>query len=108
MKVLYGIFSIPSPTLRGTIQMDDTFFRECQKGTRHLKNPLPKTANVERKPRYGVRPSLLGSLGPEFASATCAVDKMGFPSAKCAIWIQTFSRSAEMFRRYMLKIYNSS
>ena len=77
MKVLYGIFAIPSPTLRGTIQMDDTFFREGQKGTRELKNPLPKTANVERKPRYGVRPSLLGTLGPEFASATCAVDNTG-------------------------------
>lgn len=77
MKVLYGIYSIPSPTLRGTIQMDDTFFREGQKGTRELKNPLPKTANVERKPRYGARPSLLGTLGPEFASATCAVDNTG-------------------------------
>lgn len=77
MKVLYAAWSIPSPTLRGTIQMDDSFFREGQKGTRELVNPLPRSANVERKPRYGARPSLLGTLGPEFASATCAVDNTG-------------------------------
>ena len=77
MKVLYAIWSIPSPKLHGTIQMDDTFFREGQKGAPELKNPLPKSANVERKPRYGLHPSLLGSLGPEFASTTCAVDNTG-------------------------------
>ena len=77
MKVLYALYNIPSPKLRGTIQMDDTFFREGQKGSSELQNPLPKTANVERKPRYGVHPSLLGILGPEFASATCAVDNTG-------------------------------
>ena len=77
MKVLYAIWTLPSPVLHGTIQMDDTFFREGQKGQVELVNPFPKSANVERKPRHGYQPSLLGTLGPEFASATCAVDGTG-------------------------------
>ena len=77
MKLLYAIYNLPSPKLTGVIQMDDTFIRETQKNATELINPLPATANVERRPRRRTTPSLLGSLGPEHVCITTAIDSSG-------------------------------
>ena len=77
MKVMYAIYHIPSPTLTGTIQFDDTFLREDQKGSRHLVNPLPSDVNETREPRYGYVPSQLGSKSNEFATITTGIDNTG-------------------------------
>lgn len=77
MKVIYAISHIPSPTLTGIIQIDDTFLREDQKASRHLVNPLPSDIKETREPRYGYVPSELGSRGNEFATITTAIDNTG-------------------------------
>lgn len=74
MKVMYAVAGIPSPTLTGVIQFDDTFLKEDQKASRHLVNPLPDKVKPTRPPRYGRVPSSLGIRGNEFATITTAID----------------------------------
>lgn len=76
MKLIHALAAMPMPTLTGIIQVDETFVRECQKGSRNLLNYLDK--QDERKPRYGYRPSKLGTMGPEFATITTAIDNRGY------------------------------
>lgn len=87
-KLLYAMSLMPKPILTGVIQVDETFFRENQKGTRtdkidpktgkqkELINVLPNIIE-KRLPRYGRIPSRIGVLGPEYACAVCAVDNSG-------------------------------
>ena len=77
-KLLYAMSLMPKPTLTGIVQVDETFFRENQKGTRtdlgkRLINVLPKSVEV-RLPRRGYSPSRMGVLSPEYACVVCAVD----------------------------------
>ena len=77
-KLLYAMSLMPKPTLTGIVQVDETFFRENQKGTRtdlgkKLINVLPKAIEV-RLPRRGYSPSRMGVLSPEYACVVCAVD----------------------------------
>ena len=77
-KLLYAMSLMPKPTLTGIVQVDETFFRENQKGTRtdmgkKLINVLPKSIEV-RLPRRGYSPSRMGVLSPEYACVVCAVD----------------------------------
>ena len=77
-KLLYAMSLMPKPTLTGIVQVDETFFRENQKGTRtdlgkKLINVLPKSVEV-RLPRRGYSPSRMGVLSPEYACVVCAVD----------------------------------
>lgn len=77
-KLLYAMSLMPKPTLTGIVQVDETFFRENQKGTRtdlgkKLINVLPKPVEV-RLPRRGYSPSRMGVLSPEYACVVCAVD----------------------------------
>ena len=65
------------PTLTGVIQIDETFTRESQKGSRCLKNYLPERF-VDRTPRYGYQPSILGTMGPEFCTIVTAIDNRGY------------------------------
>lgn len=76
MKLIHGLAAMPMPTLTGIIQIDETFIRECQKGSRSLTSYLDK--QDVRKPRYGYRPSKLGTMGPEFAAITTAIDNRGY------------------------------
>lgn len=82
-KILYAISLIPQPKLTGIIQIDETFFRESQKASRKLENYIPSVAEY-RKPRYGVQPSLLGTMGSEFTNVPVAVDSTGHVVAKVA------------------------
>ena len=77
-KLLYAMSLMPKPTLTGIVQVDETFFRENQKGTRtdlgkKLINVLPRSVEV-RLPRRGYSPSRMGVLSPEDACVVCAVD----------------------------------
>ena len=75
MKLIHSLASLPMPELTGVIQVDETFIRESQKGSRHLESYIN---NETRKPRYGRRPSKLGVMGPEFATVTTAIDNRGY------------------------------
>lgn len=51
LKLIIATANIPMPILSGIIQVDETFVRESQKGSRHLKSMVAQTE--ERKSRYG-------------------------------------------------------
>lgn len=75
MKLVNAIGLMPMPQLSGIIQIDETFIRESQKGSRSLESYIDK--KTIRKPRYGRRPSKYGVMGSEFATVTTAVDNTG-------------------------------
>ncbi len=78
-KITHSMAMMPMPKLSGVIQIDETFFRESQKGAKQLVSLVPDT---ERKPRYGRVASQLGSMGNEFATVVCMVDAQGYAVAK--------------------------
>jgi len=78
-KILHAMAEMPMPKLDGVVQIDETFFRESQKGSRHLESTLK---GEERKPRYGYVPSQLGSLGNEFANCVVAINHEGYAVSK--------------------------
>lgn len=82
-KILYAVSLLPQPVLTGVIQIDETFFRESQKAAKELVNYIPSVAEY-RKPRYGVQPSLLGTMGSEFSNVPVAIDSSGHMVAKVA------------------------
>ena len=49
-KIIHAMAQMPMPNLSGVIQIDETFFRESQKGCSKLVSTLK---GVERLPRYG-------------------------------------------------------
>lgn len=71
-KLLHALATFPQPKLTGIVQIDETFIRESQKGSRDLISYLDK--KDDRKPRYGRKPSKYGVMGPEFATITTAID----------------------------------
>lgn len=75
-KLIHALSSFPMPKLTGVIQIDETFIREAQKGSRNLKSHIDKVHI--REPRYGRKPSKLGVMGPEFATITTAIDNHGY------------------------------
>ena len=75
-KLIHALASVPMPTLTGVIQIDETFIRESQKGSRELVSYLDK--GDVRKPRYGRRPSKYGVMEPEFATVVTAIDNRGY------------------------------
>lgn len=76
LKLIHAVTSIEQPQLTGVVQVDETHVRESQKGSRELVSYIGKKDT--RMPRYGRRPSKLGSMGPEFATITTAVDDRGY------------------------------
>lgn len=78
-KITHSMAMMPMPKLSGVIQIDETFFRESQKGSKELVSFVP---DMERKPRYGRVASELGSMGNEFATVVCMVDAQGYVVAK--------------------------
>lgn len=71
-KIIHAMALMPTPKLKGVIQVDETFFREAQKGSRHLESTVE---GIERKKRFGPVPSKLGVMGNEFANVIVAVDE---------------------------------
>lgn len=82
MKLIHAIATMKTPKLSGVVQIDETFIRESQKGSRRLVSYLPKPQ--VRKPRYGVQPSKLGAMGPEFASVVTVIDNRGYSVCEVA------------------------
>lgn len=78
-KIIHSLAQVPMPKLSGIIQVDETFFRESQKGSRELESTIK---GEERLPRYGRRPSNYGVMGNEFANVVCMVDLNGYVVAK--------------------------
>lgn len=74
-KIIHALASMPQPVLSGIVQVDETFIRESQKGSRKLESYIGK--DEEREPRYGYKPSKYGVMGAEFATVTTAVDNTG-------------------------------
>lgn len=74
-KIVNALASIPQPRLSGVVQVDETFVREAQKGSRTLVSYLSK--DDVREPRYGQSPSKYGVMGSEFATITTAIDNTG-------------------------------
>lgn len=79
-KLLHAIASLPMPKLSGVVQIDETFIREAQKGSRSLVSYLSK--EDEREPRYGRNPSKYGVMGSEFATVVTAIDNHGYSVCK--------------------------
>lgn len=75
MKLIHAMASMPKPLLSGVIQIDETFIRESQKGSRSLQSTVK---GEDRQPRYGRKPSKYGVMGPEFATVVAAVDDRGY------------------------------
>ena len=76
MKLIHALASMPQPVLTGVVQVDETFIRESQKGSKELVSYLSK--DTKRKPRYGRKPSKYGVMGPEFATVVTAIDNRGY------------------------------
>lgn len=76
MKLIHSPALMPMPILSGVIQVDETFIRESQKGSRTLINYINK--EEDRQPRYGRKPSEYGVMGAEFATITTAIDNTGY------------------------------
>ena len=51
LKLIHAIAELPMPKLKGVIQIDETFVRESQKGSREL---LSYINGEKRTPRYGI------------------------------------------------------
>lgn len=79
-KLIHALASFPMPKLTGVIQIDETFIREAQKGSKNLISYIDKVD--VRKPRYGRRPSKFGVMGSEFATVTTAIDSRGYSVSK--------------------------
>lgn len=75
MKLIHSIANLPQPKLTGNIQIDETFIRESQKGSRNLVSYIK---GEERIARYGYNPSKYGIMGSEFATITTAIDNKGY------------------------------
>ena len=82
MKLIHALAEMPMPQLTGVVQVDETFIRESQKGSRKLVSTISK--NAYRKPRYGRQPSQYGVMGSEFATVITAVDSRGYCVCKVA------------------------
>ena len=78
LKLIHAVASLQQPKLSGVIQIDETFIRESQKGSRNLVSYI----NEERTARYGRKPSKYGIMGSEFATITTAIDNRGFSVCK--------------------------
>lgn len=76
MKLIHALSKMNTPLLSGVVQVDETFIRESQKGSRGLVSYLSK--DTKRKPRYGRKPSIMGVMGPEFATVVTAIDNRGY------------------------------
>ena len=76
IKLVHAMANIEPPKLTGVIQMDESFVRESQKG-RNLEL-VSYVKGIEREPRYGRKPSKLGTMGAEFATILTAIDSRGY------------------------------
>lgn len=66
----------PIPKLSGVVQVDETYFREGQKGSRNLINVAPTVISKrEARLQSGSNASELGIFGPEFCCVVVGTEK---------------------------------
>ena len=75
MKFIHSIANLPQPKLTGNIQIDETFIRESQKGSRNLVSYIK---GEERIARYRLNPSKYEIMRSEFSIITTAIDNKGY------------------------------
>ncbi len=82
-KVMHAItLCFDMPKLSGVVQVDETYFREAQKGCLSLVNVAPSVVpKREARTKLNHVPSSLGTNGPEFACVVAAVDSSGHTAA---------------------------
>ena len=98
-KIIHALAEMPMPKLSGIVQIDETFFRESQKGSRNLVSTIK---GEDRKARYGRRPSKYGVMGNEFANVVVATDLKGYCVSKVVglgrLTVETFT---DLFDSYL-------
>ena len=98
-KLINAMAQMPMPKLSGVVQIDETFFRESQKGSRDLESFVK---GEDRLPRYGRRSSHYGVMGNEFANVVCMVDLNGYAVAKViGLGKLTVSTFTELFDEHL-------
>ena len=98
-KIIHAIAEIPMPKLSGVIQVDETYFRETQKGSHHLESTLKE---YQRFPRRSKKHSIYGVMGNEFANVVTAVDNNGHAVAKVVgLGKLSISRFVDLFDDYI-------
>lgn len=85
MKILYAISTFKMPSLSGVIQVDETFIRESQKGSRQLVSLISGENRVARR---GYKASKYGCMGPEFGTVTTTINKDG----NCVAYVTSMGR----------------
>ena len=75
----HSIATLSMPKLNGVIQVDETFIRESQKGSRELVSYIN---GEERTARYGRVLSKYGIMGTEFATVTTVINSSGYSVCK--------------------------
>lgn len=99
-KIIHALASIPMPKLTGVIQIDETYFRETQKGSRHLISFLK---DYERYPRYRSTHSIYGVMGNEYANVVTAIDSNGYVVAKVVgLGKLCIERFVDLFDEYLI------
>lgn len=78
-KILHAIAQIPMPKLTGVIQIDETYFRESQKGSRNLKSYIK---GETRWSTFDKPKASYGITGNEFSNVVCLIDSTGHCVAK--------------------------
>lgn len=82
IKVLSAIANVPQPKLSGIVQIDGTYFRESQKGSKDLESYVYKCKNRASRRNYHYA-SMCGILGEEFYCVISGVDSNGNTFAEC-------------------------
>ena len=88
------------PKLTGVIQIDETYFRETQKGSRHLVSFLK---DYKRYPRRKRNHSIYGVMGNEYANVVTAIDTNGYVVAKVVgLGKLSVSKFVDLFDDYLI------
>lgn len=99
-KIIHALASIPMPKLSGVIQIDETYFRETQKGSRHLVSFLK---DYKRYPRRKRNHSIYGVMGNEYANVVTAIDTNGYVVAKVVgLGKLSVSKFVDLFDDYLV------
>ena len=98
-KIIHALTEMPMPVLSGVVQIDETFFRESQIGSRYLFTTIK---GEERTARHGRRPSKYGVMGNEFATVVVATNFQGYCVSKVAgLGKLTADEFFDLFENYL-------
>lgn len=99
LKIYDVIEKFETPKLSGTIQIDETYVRENQKGSHNLVSLIDE--NHERKRRKRYIASVAGIKGSEFINIVGMVDDKGIAYAKCVSYGVLSKKYLKEFEEHM-------